>query len=184
MMKDRFDSGLRRKLSQVVGLAGWLVMSSAFAQDTGAALPGYRSQAFTLPPNTERLLLVDADRDGLKDLLTVAEQRLSLYFQNADQGFNFGQPDTFIELPGRSAGWELSENYPDAQGQPTFSLLALIDGQRVTQWSLTDRAFGQPSDLLSGLSGFPGSGVNRLNFPAQARCCCTSATPMAVTSNP
>ena len=166
-MMRRSDQGrLQGRLIQGLCLVlAWSVpLTGAFGQDSGAALPGYRSQSFTLPPNTERLLLVDADQDGLKDLLTVAEQRLSLYFQNADQGFNFGQPDTFIELPGRSAGWELSENYPDAQGQPTFSLLALIDGQRVTQWSLTDRAFGQPSDLLSGLSGFPGSGVNRLNF--------------------
>ncbi len=157
-------SRLRGKLPQVIGLTAWLVVSSSFGQDAGATLPGYRSQAFSLPPDTERVLLVDADRDGLKDLLTVAKQRISLYFQDAEQGFDFAQPGTSIELPGHSSGWELSENYPDANGQPRFSLLALIDGQRVMRWPVEARQFGTPNDLLSGLSGFAGGGVNRLNF--------------------
>ncbi|MDP2141638.1 MAG: hypothetical protein Q8L20_12590 [Gammaproteobacteria bacterium] len=141
------------------GMAAW---QPVLAQDANT-FPGYRSVPFSLPPDIERMLIVDADRDGLSDLLTVGEKQISLYFQR-QTGFDFNQPDTFIELPGRSAGWELSENYQDAQGNRAFSLLALIDGTRVMQWQLTGRSFAEPTALLTDLFGFPGSGVNRLNF--------------------
>lgn len=148
-------------------LCGVVASQSLSAQDTNS-LPGYRSVPFSLPSDVERILIADADRDGLADLLTVGEERISLYFQRSTSqgnvGFDFSQPDTFIALLGRSAGWELSENYPDAQGNRVFSLLALIDGTRVLQWQLQDRAFAEPSTLLSDLTGFAGGGINRLHF--------------------
>lgn len=128
-------------------------------------LPGYRSLPFSLPPDTERLLLVDADEDGLTDILGVAPTRISLYFQrSAGGGFEFAAPDTSVALEGHSIGWELSSNYPDAQGNRSFSLLALVDGARVLQWPLRARQFAEPVQVLGGLSAFAGAGVNRLHF--------------------
>ena len=151
-----------------LALSGLVGMQPIVVQATDA-LPGYRSVPFSLPSDIERMLIVDADRDGLADLLTIGEERISVYFQRPQTdangvGFDFSQPDTFIVLPGRSAGWELSENYPDAQGNRAFSLLALIDGTRVLQWQLQGRTFTEPSTLLDDLVGFAGGGINRLHF--------------------
>lgn len=144
-----------------MSLSPWLL-----AQE-GDTLPGYRSLPFTLPADTERLLLVDADQDGLTDVLAVAPSRFSLYFQRSAAtggGFDFTTPDTAIQLEGSSIGWELSENYPDATGASRFSLLALVDGSRVLQWPIRERQFADPIEVLGGLSAFAGAGVNRLHF--------------------
>ncbi len=125
---------------------------------------GYRRIDFSLAAEVERLLIVDADRDGLDDILSVAQESISLYFQRADIGFNFAEADTSIALDGRSVGWELSENYPNAQGEKSVSLLALIDGAEVLQWQIQDRQFAAPVQLLGGLNAFASSGVNRLHF--------------------
>lgn len=156
---------LRQTIILIVMAAG---SQYAFAQDNETTLPGYSSIPFSLPAQTERLLIVDADGDGLQDILSIAEERIGLYFQRdnaqGQQKFDFTAPDATIDLPGRSAGWELSENYPDSQGQLTFSVLALIDGARVSQWQVNGRAFTAPQNLLEGLNAFAGSGVNRLDF--------------------
>lgn len=155
------------RLITALTLCGLAASPFIVAQET-STLPGYRSVPFSLPGDIERMLIADADRDGLADLLTVGEERISLYLQRAategGAAFDVSQPDTFIALPGRSAGWELSDNYPDAQGNRAFSLLALIDGNRVMQWPLQGRTFAEPITLLSDLSGFAGGGVNRLHF--------------------
>jgi len=119
---------------------------------------------FSLPAEVRRLLIVDADRDGLADILSVEKERIGLYFQRSAGGFDFSSPDTTITLTGRSVGWELSENYQDANGAKRFSLLALVDGAKVQQWRIENRQFSAPTDLLTDLSGFAGSGVNRLHF--------------------
>lgn len=144
-----------------------LILTPSIHAQSPDILPGYRSLPFTLPADTERLLLVDADRDGLTDLLSVAPERISLYFQRSAAqggGYDFTAPDTSVVLDGRSIGWELSENYADTLGNSVFSLLALVDGARVLQWQITDRAFVAPVQLLDGLAGFAGAGVNRLHF--------------------
>lgn len=134
------------------------------AQPASPSIEGYTRVDFALPADVERLLIVDADRDGLADILSVAKEQISLYFQRSAGGFDFSSPDTSITLTGRSVGWELSENYQDATGEQRVSLLALVDGSKVQQWRIEDRRFGTPIDLLTGLSGFSGSGVNRLHF--------------------
>ena len=136
----------------------------AQAQSSGPSFEGYTRIDFSLPAAVERLLIVDADRDGLADILSVAKEEISLYFQRSTGDFDFSTPDTSIILTGRSVGWELSENYPDANGVNRFSLLALVDGTKVQQWRIEDRKFSAPVDLLNNLSGFAGSGVNRLHF--------------------
>ena len=146
-------------LALVLGLCDY-----AQAQSSGPSIEGYTRVDFSLPATVERLLIVDADRDGLADILSVAEEQISLYFQRSAGNFDFSAPDTSITLTGRSVGWELSENYPDTNGVNGFSLLALVDGTKVQQWRIEDRQFSAPVDLLSNLSGFAGSGVNRLHF--------------------
>ena len=153
---------LTRKFASLAALLG--LSNPALAQSTGPSIEGYTRIDFSLPAQVERLLIVDADRDGLADILSVAEEEISLYFQRSSGDFDFSTPDTTITLSGRSVGWELSENYPDANGVDGFSLLALVDGAKVQQWRIEDRQFSAPIDLLTGLSGFAGSGVNRLHF--------------------
>ncbi len=148
-------------------LLGTTATPSLVSAQSAQTLPGYNSLPFTLPADNERLLLVDADRDGLTDVLSVAATRISLYFQRgatASAGFDFTAPDTSVTLEGRSIGWELSENYPDTQGNRAFSLLALVDGARVLQWPIRERQFAAPLEVLSGLAAFAGAGVNRLHF--------------------
>ena len=136
----------------------------AFSQDGDASLQNYKRLDFSLPGDIERLLIVDANKDGLADILSIAEDNIGLYFQTADTGFDFSKPSTSVTFQGNSVGWDLSDNYVDSQGSATFSLLALLNGSRVVQWPIVDRQFAEPIELLSGLSGFSGAGINRLRF--------------------
>ncbi|MEX0738611.1 MAG: VCBS repeat-containing protein [Pseudohongiella sp.] len=124
------------------------------------SLPGYREFAFSLPPSTERMLIVDADGDGRNDLMAFADNTISLYFHTAG-GFDFTTPTAQLELPGKAVGWDISDNY-SASG--AYSLIALIDGNRVLRWQIQDQQFSDATPLLSELSGFLGQGVYRLNF--------------------
>jgi hypothetical protein len=145
-----------------------LILSlSAFIQAAQAqndiALPGYARHDFSFPAETSRLLLVDADKDGLKDIVAVNENVISIYFQRQNGGFDFTQADTSLNLPGEAIGWDLSDNY-GSRPQQEYSLLALIDGNQVQAWSIQNRSFGQPQEIISGLSGFLGKGSYQLNF--------------------
>ena len=143
-------------------LSAWV--GHADAQPTSSSLENYQRLDFTLPGNIERLLIVDANNDGLADILSIAEKSIGLYFQSADTGFDFSQPSTTVTFEGRSIGWDLSDNYVDAAGVAHFSLLALVDGNRVLQWPIVEGQFAAPIELLSGLNGFSGAGINRLRF--------------------
>lgn len=140
------------------------LLGHAYAQPTNTSLENYQRLDFTLPGNIERLLIVDANNDGLADILSIAEESISLYFQTTDTGFDFSQPSTTVTFEGRSIGWDLSDNYVDAEGLAHFSLLALVDGSRVLQWPIVENQFSEPIELLSGLAGFSGAGINRLRF--------------------
>jgi hypothetical protein len=146
-----------------------LAMSlSALLQTTQAqtaediTLPGYARHEFSFPAQTSQLLLVDADKDGLKDIFAVNENLISVYFQRHKGGFDFSQADTSMSLPGNAIGWDLSDNYSNPQQE--FSLLALIDGTRVHAWPIQNRSFGQAEEIISGLGGFLGKGSYQLNF--------------------
>lgn len=125
--------------------------------------PGYRAFSFSLPPATERMLIVDADGDGLDDLMTFAGNTVSLYFQSSN-GFDFSAPDTQVSLPGDAVGWDISDNYAAQADNDGWSLLALIDGERVLHWQIQAQQFVAAGPLLSNLGGFLGQGVYRLNF--------------------
>jgi hypothetical protein len=145
---------LRSVLATVLLSGGWAL--PAMAND----LPGYRQLAFSLPPATERMMIVDISQNGLSDLMTVAGNTINVYFQDSRHGFDFSRPGTTLELPGSAVGWDVSHNVADGN----FSLIALIDGGRVLSWQVNDGQFAQPQELISGLNGFLGKGVYRLNF--------------------
>lgn len=127
---------------------------------TADNLPGYRQIPFTLPAETERIMIVDISSDGLSDLMTITGNTINVYFQDPTQGFNFNEPGATLALPGTAVGWDISHNLADGN----FSLIALIDGSRVLAWQINDRQFTEPQELISGLNGFLGKGVYRLNF--------------------
>lgn len=158
---------MKTKLSQrlIAPLLSLLWTSSLVHAD----LDGYRQIDFRLSPDTEQLLIVDADNNGLSDLLAIAGNRLSLYRQTAAVGFDFDAPDAVLELPGRSAGWDISHAYPalgdeDIGAAGVMSVIALIDGSRVGLWQLENDTFSKEHTLLSEVDGFLGQGVYALNF--------------------
>ncbi len=126
-------------------------------------LAGYSRHDFVLPAATDQLLLVDLDKDGLKDVLAVHKNTMSVYFQKAIGGYDFNAPDSTLVLPGEAIGWDLSENYSVDQ-QNVFSVIALIDGTQVIAWPLLNRQFSSPQQVIADLSGFIGKGSYRLNF--------------------
>lgn len=145
-------------------LALSVLAGNSNAQPASSSLENYQRLDFTLPGDIERLLIVDANNDALADILSIAEESVSLYFQSTDTGFDFSAPSTTVTFEGRSIGWDLSDNYVDTDGVARFSMLALVDGNRVMQWPVIDGEFAEPIERLSGLSGFSGAGINRLRF--------------------
>jgi hypothetical protein len=122
----------------------------------------YTQIPFTLHPDTSHLRVMDMDADGLQDLLAIQEHTLSVYFQrSAAPAFDFTQPDTQLNLPGQAAGWSIAEM---SGNRPLPALIALIDGQRVLQWQIENRAFSAPQELIGELGGFLGKGAYPLNF--------------------
>ncbi len=155
----RKEARLTRTLWALLGSACILAAPLQAAEDI--SLPGYSAYPFTLPADTERLLLVDADQDGLMDIAAVQDATISLYFQRAAGGFDFSQADTRLELPGEAVGWDFSSQYGAGE---ELALIALVDGERVLAWPLQQRRFGEAQEVISGLGGFLGKGSYRLNF--------------------
>ncbi|MDO8909854.1 MAG: VCBS repeat-containing protein [Pseudohongiella sp.] len=131
--------------------------SSAFAQAAE-----YQQIPFALHADTEKLLVRDLNRDGLMDLIAVQGHTLNVYFQRSSApGFDFATPDASLELPGDAVGWD----FPLATEQDTQpALIALVDGQRVVQWQISNQQFSEAQELVSGLNGFLGKGSWQLNF--------------------
>jgi hypothetical protein len=135
--------------------------AAAFSQsDTQVlAAANYQQIAFALHPDTEKMLVLDLDRDGLQDLVAIQGHQLNVYFQrNSAPGFDFSAPDAALELPGNAVGWD----FPDADNTP--ALMALIDGQQVLQWQVNNRQFSEAEELIAGLGGFLGKGAYQLKF--------------------
>ena len=143
-----------------------------FAQATVA---NFQTIPFALPADTRTVLILDMDRDGLQDLVAVQEQQLAVYFQrSADEAgsegarFDFSSTDEVLTLPGASTGWQ----FPALSGLQTEAdpdVIALIDGQQVMQWQISNRQFGSPQTLIAADSGllngnFLPQGAWQLNF--------------------
>ncbi len=138
-----------------LGAAALLWAGSSLYADT---IDGYQRMDFSLTGDTSSLILVDADNDGLSDILAIAENSVHLYFQSAgveQTRFDFSEPQASLEMPGQSVGWDVSGK---------FSLIALIDGNRVMRWQLQDRQFTDAETVLDGVSGFLPPGMHRLTF--------------------
>lgn len=144
----------------------YLIITLCFAGPLAAVadLEGYSRHDFSLPPETERLLVLDANSNGLSDLLVVSGRELLLFLQSPLRGFDFSQEDSRISLPGYSAGWDISRNFPGPDGEPALTVLALIDGTHVLAWPVVDGAFDEPVTVLDDAGGFPGPGVHQLAF--------------------
>jgi hypothetical protein len=124
-----------------------------------AAELDFGQQEIQLPIETENLVVVDLNEDGLFELIAVVERGLKIYFQG-ENGFDFNSSSD-IEFPGQSIGWDLSTQYTATAGT---SIIALIDGQEVLAWSVQDRSLLEPVSIIANLNGFLSKGVNRLHF--------------------
>jgi len=142
-----------------------LVTTATYAQQQSIPV-NYSIFPFQLPSDIENIFLIDADSDGLQDLVTLSENRISVYFQTTSQAFNFSQSNTSMEIPGDAVGWDLSFNYSSVSenGKPVLSVIALIEGRNVTSWPLVNRQFAEPQIIHSNLGGFLTRGVHRLHF--------------------
>lgn len=141
--------------------------ASSSAQQNNGGASDYENIPFSFPPGTERLISIDADNDGLVDVLSISKDGMAFYFQNSRgsaQSFDFTSPSAALEFEGQNVGWQISKNYPVGNSNSGFALLLFTEGQRVTQWSLNGRELAAPIELLSGLNGFAGGGVNPLHF--------------------
>lgn len=139
-----------------------MTLSTAASGDE--ATSAYRTIPFTLPEAGSRIEPVDLDGDGLVDLLTADNEKLSVYFQRRDgeQAFDFARPDAQLELKGNAVGWAL--DYQLGQTDGTRRLIALVDGQQVLAWSIEERKFSKPATVLDVDSAVLPSGVYPLNF--------------------
>lgn len=141
--------------------------ASSSAQQSNGSASDYENIPFSFPPETERLISIDADNDGLVDVLSMSKEGMALYFQDARESaasFDFTSPNVTLEFDGQNVGWQISKNYPVGNSAPGFAVLLFAEGQRVTQWSLNGRELAAPIELLSGLNGFAGGGINPLHF--------------------
>jgi len=139
------------------------------------AIPAnYTRYSLVLPGDIEQILLVDADADGLQDILTVSEKLISIYFQSEAGAAEFFVSSCRLELPVGAVGWDISYDYAPVGAKqnhdgshsrnPPLSVIALIDGDTVKSWSIEDRRFSEPMLVHSELGGFLTRGTYRLQF--------------------
>ena len=127
----------------------------------------YRSQPFVLPADSENLIVADTNGDGLRELITLIDRSIRIYFQD-ERGIDFDSGYQHIQLPGSAVGWDISTNY----GQHGHaSIIALIDGHEVLAWHIEGDTINLPESIITGLPGFLSSGVNRLHFSRDINGC-------------
>ncbi|MCG8413918.1 MAG: VCBS repeat-containing protein, partial [Pseudomonadales bacterium] len=138
----------------VLLLLGFIGARASAAEINYAQLP------FTLPADTEQLIVADTNGDGLNDFITVTKQALRIYFQD-EQGFEFAQNYAEIQFNSDAIGWDLSQGYGDAD---STSIIALVDGSTAQVWHVDGNQLQPPEVIQTGLPGFISKGVNRLHF--------------------
>jgi hypothetical protein len=145
-----------RYISGIALASSLLLTQPLYAQST---LASFQTIPFALPADTRNMLVLDLDRDGLQDLVAVQEQQLAVYFQRStDQDgsegarFNFSSADTILTLPGVTSGWQFPA-LAGLQAESDPAVIALIDGQQVVQWQISNRQFSSPDILLAADSG-------------------------------
>ena len=136
-----------------------ILVAGFYLPSLGADLE-YRSQAFWFPAESETLIVADTNADGLRELITVLDDRIRIYFQGED-GFDFESGFDEIELPGQAVGWDISTAYSEPN---SASIIALVDGSEVLVWHIEGHDILEPQTIKSGLPGFLSKGINRLHF--------------------
>ena len=160
---------MNSKLSAVKTLTLLVLLSPPLAWGENGANPvQYQAFPFELTQVEDRIVPVDLNGDGLRDLLTAEKALLSIYFQkplNATntQAFNFSKADLQLTLPGQSVGWDLDWNSL-AGNASSIRIVAVVDGKQVLGWPIVDNAIGKKQILLQGLSGHLPLGAYPLNF--------------------
>lgn len=120
----------------------------------------YSSHPFFLPAKSENLIVADTNGDGLRELITLVDRSIRVYFQD-ERGFDFASGYQDIELPGSAVGWDISTNYSQ---NGHASIIALIDGHEVLAWHINGGTISLPESIMTNLPGFLSNGVNRLHF--------------------
>jgi len=120
----------------------------------------FTEQAFDVPLETQQILMLDVDNDGLNDLLAILDNRLRIYQQNPD-GFDFAAGFVDIEVAGQAVGWNISAGLNDAG---RTEILTLVDGHELIAWTLDASGQPDPTTILTNLPGFISKGLNRLHF--------------------
>jgi hypothetical protein len=136
-----------------------LVLANSCSMAVAAELE-YKSQAFKFPAASESLIIADTNNDGLKELITVVDDHLRIYFQT-EAGFDFESGFDTIEFPGQAVGWDISSGYGEAD---SVAIIALIDGKEVLAWQVDEYTILEPRSIKAGLRGFLSKGINRLYF--------------------
>ncbi|MFK7865111.1 MAG: FG-GAP repeat domain-containing protein [Pseudohongiellaceae bacterium] len=120
----------------------------------------FKEQGFSLPDNSEKIILADFNADGLNDLLVVLDDRLRFYFQKAN-GFDFAMGYQEISFSSQAVGWDISAGY---NNDDSISLLALVDGDQVLAWHPSNYEMQGPETIATNMNGFMSKGLSRLHF--------------------
>ncbi len=121
---------------------------------------GYTQMPFSIPAESEQLLVADLNGDGLNEIITVIDESLRIFFQRED-GFDFETGFKEIDFSGQAVGWDLSTNY-DAGDRA--SIIALVNGREALVWHVEGENIQEPELIKANLPGFLSKGLNRLFF--------------------
>jgi hypothetical protein len=147
----------------------WLLAGLLLCSAAAFAAPDYRQQSFELPADTEALVVADVNADGFRDLITVIDNRLRVYFHHSggddpgsdDSGFNFESSFVDIPLQSPAVGWDISSGY-STDGSAV--IITLLNGREARAWPIIAQQLQEPVTLAANLPGFLMRGVNRLRF--------------------
>jgi len=120
----------------------------------------YRQQSFLLPGNAEQLVVADINADGLKELITVVDQGLRIYLQDAN-GFDFDSGFTTLAFTDEAIGWDVAYGH---SRDNNAAIVTLHNGAEARAWTLSGNGELQEELIASNLPGFISKGVNRLHF--------------------
>ncbi len=137
-----------------------VLLGSLLAGKALAATPDFSHQPFSLPGESEGIVIADTNGDALQDLILIVDNTLRIYFQNPT-GFDFEAGYAEIDFANESVGWDISRGYGDNN---QASIIALINGSEARVWPVSNQTIEAPLTIKSDLPGFISKGVNRLHF--------------------
>ena len=147
-------------------LSGLYLLPTALTAVGQETTPQYQPQPFVIENVSDRIVPIDINGDGLKDLIAADATLLSIYLQKSGSNvapFNFNKADISLQLPGRSAGWDVDWNTQSSSGK-AVRIVALIDGKKILAWPIVDNILGAEQTLVENLSGDVPAGAYPLDF--------------------